>query len=249
MLDGAEEILRITPRSGLGMCASWQYTLRCIAVHIVQLGGSKAVYVPFENKNIVVLDYVIDEEEENGIFEGDDNDEDIGSLSDPVLSCNAQIAESSITHHRSDDAANHSTSFSHVRVAWHAAHVGKLQCLPPTPSAREPNSHSFTLHRKARSIDVDINRFKDGTWSLIKSAHQILEKLLLDDAESVNLVTSCDVLGLGDNPCAPSSFIASAVARNATASIVKTISVKLQAYFSNNGSKRIDKVVSMIGSG
>ncbi|KAK0189681.1 hypothetical protein F5146DRAFT_1139089 [Armillaria mellea] len=210
------------------------------AVHIVRLGGSKVAYVPFENNTVVTSNSGIDEEEENSIFEGDDDDKDIGTLTDSILSTLKSL-KAFLTHDRSDDAAKHSTSFSRVRVAWHAAHVGKLQCLPPTQSVWEPNGHCFTLHRKARSIDVDINRFKDGTWSLIKSAHQVLEKLLLDDAESVNLIMSCDVLGLGDNPCVPSSFIASAIARDATASIVEAISAKLQTYIFNNGPKRIDR--------
>ncbi|PBK71854.1 hypothetical protein ARMSODRAFT_791178 [Armillaria solidipes] len=74
-----------SPGQFTGMCASWQYTLRCIAVHIVRLGGSKAAYVPFENNNVVMSDSAIDEEEENSIFEGDDDDKDIGTLADPIL--------------------------------------------------------------------------------------------------------------------------------------------------------------------
>ncbi|KAK0447934.1 uncharacterized protein EV420DRAFT_1483728, partial [Desarmillaria tabescens] len=170
------------------------------AVHIVRLGDSKAVYVPFEDNNSVSLDSVIVEEEDE----------------------------------------EQSTSFSRVRVAWHAAHVGKLQCPPPTQSVWEPNGHSFTLHRKARTIEVDVNRFKDGTWSLVKSVHRVLEKLMLDDPESIDLVMTFDVLGLEDNPCVPVSFIASTTSRSATASIVEVIWEKLQAYVFHDGPKRID---------
>ncbi|KAK0463283.1 uncharacterized protein EV420DRAFT_1165251 [Desarmillaria tabescens] len=222
MLEGDSPFA--SPGQFTGVCASWQYVLRCIAVHIVRLGDNS----------------VIVEEEDEGNFEDDDDDKDIGKLrADPVPSM-LQSLKVFIAHNRSDDTVEQSTSFSRVRVAWHAAHVGKLQCPPPTQSVWEPNGHSFTLHRKARTIEVDVNRFKDGTWSLVKSVHRVLEKLMLDDPESIDLVMTFDVLGLEDNPCVPVSFIASITSRSATASIVEVIWEKLQAYVFHDGPKRID---------
>ncbi|KAK0200886.1 hypothetical protein DFS33DRAFT_1085195 [Desarmillaria ectypa] len=237
MLEGDSPFA--TPGHFTGVCASWQYMLRCIAVHIVRLGDSKAVYVPFEDDKATMPDSVIDEEEGDDFFEEDDDDKDVDKQADPILSMLKSL-KVFITYDRSEDMAKQSTSFSRVRVAWHAAHVGKLQCLPPTQSVWEPNGHSFTLHRKARSIDVDVNRFKDGTWSLVKSAHRVLEKLMLGDPESIDQVMTFDVLGLGDNPCASVSFIVSAASRSATVSIVEAIWVKLQAYVFHDGVKRID---------